>query len=181
MASLIVQEGSALARVDADRIRQLVMAPTDEDGKLPFHRRDWLEALPFLEGGREWQCLATALYFEARGEGIEGQYAVAEVILNRVDSPRYPDSICGVVYQGARSGGACQFSFACDGRPESIHERQAYALAGKIARVMKEGAPRLLTDGATHFHTRAVNPRWARTYPRTVAIGAHLFYRQPGA
>jgi len=181
MASLIGQEGSALARVDAQRMRRLVMPPADEDGNLPFHRRDWLDALPMPEGGREWQCLVTALYFEARGESITGQYAVAEVILNRVDSPRYPNSICGVVYQGARSGGGCQFSFACDGRSERMHEREAYMLASKIAQVMKDGAPRLLTDGATHFHTRAVNPIWARSFPRTAQIGAHLFYRQPGA
>ena len=181
MASLIGQEGSAMSRLDAERMRRLVMPPVDENGNVPFHRRDWLEALPLVEGGREWQCLATALYFEARGESVPGQFAVAEVILNRVDSPRYPDSICDVVYQGARQGGGCQFSFACDGRPERIRERDAYALAGKIARVMKDGAPRLLTDGATHFHTRAVNPRWARSFPRTAQIGAHLFYRQPGA
>jgi len=181
MASVIGQEGAALARLDGEKVRALVTPPRDAAGRLAMHSRDWLLARPEARGGAEWRCLTTALYFEARGETIAGQFAVAEVILNRVDSPRYPDTICGVVYQGARSGGGCQFSFTCDGKPESIHEPGAYALAGRIAQVMKEGGPRVLTDGATHFHTHAVNPRWARSFPHTARIGAHLFYRQPDA
>ena len=99
--------------------------------------------------------------------------AVAEVILNRVDSPRYPDSVCGVVNQG------CQFSYTCDGHSEAMHESGAEAQVGKIAAVMLEGAPRELTDGATHYHTVAVNPRWASAFPMTAQIGVHRFYRQP--
>ncbi len=181
MASVIGQEGAVLARLDTDRVRALVTPPRAEDGQLPMHNRDWLMSRPEAPGGEQWRCLATALYFEARGEVVAGQFAVAEVILNRVDSPLYPNTICGVVYQGVRNRGGCQFSFACDGNPETIREREAFALAGRIADVMKQGGPRVLTGGATHFHTTAVNPRWARTFPRTARIGAHLFYRQPDA
>lgn len=134
---------------------------------------DWLATLPEPNGGAQFECLATALYFEARGESTKGQFAVAEVILNRVDLADYPDSVCRVVGQG------CQFSYACDGAPETIRERGAYAQVARVARLMLDGAPRALTDGATHFHTRAVAPRWSRVFDRTAAIGAHLFYRQP--
>jgi spore germination cell wall hydrolase CwlJ-like protein len=137
----------------------------------------FLAAQPAPNGDAEWQCLRKALYFEARGETLKGQFAVAEVILNRVDNPLYPRSVCGVVNQGSRKG--CQFSFNCDGIKDVMREKDAVDRAGRIARLMLDGAPRALTDGATHFHTRAVNPRWAHRFPRTAAIGAHLFYRQP--
>ena len=135
-----------------------------------------IDALPVASGDAQWQCLATALYHEARGETIKGQIAVAEVILNRVDSPAYPRSVCGVVQQGGKGG--CQFSYTCDGRSDRIADRGAWARAGKIARAMLDGAPRSLTAGATHFHTVNVRPGWARRFDRTASIGAHLFYRQ---
>lgn len=139
---------------------------------------EWLMAQPAPDGDAEWQCLKEALYFEARGESLEGQIAVAEVILNRVDSPLYPRTVCGVVKQ--RGGGGCQFSYVCDGRTR-MREAGAADLAGRIARAMLDDAPRLLTDGATHFHTRAVRPGWSRKFSHTASIGAHLFYRQPGS
>lgn len=138
----------------------------------------WLMSQPVPEGDAEWQCLTEALYFESRGESLDGQIAVAEVILNRVDSPLYPRSICGVVKQ--RGGGGCQFSYVCDGRADRMREKTAADLAGRIARAMIDGAPRLLTDGATHFHTRAVRPGWSKRFPQTASIGAHVFYRHPG-
>lgn len=139
---------------------------------------DWLMARPKPTGDEQWQCLTEALYFEARGESLNGQIAVAEVILNRVDSPLYPRTVCGVVKQ--RGGGGCQFSYVCNGKSR-MRERGAADLAGRIARAMLDGAPRMLTDGATHFHTRAVKPSWSKRFARTAAIGAHLFYRQPGS
>lgn len=138
--------------------------------------QDWLTAQPAPEGDAEWQCLTEALYFEARGESLDGQIAVAEVILNRKDSGLYPGTVCGVVKQ--RGGGGCQFSYVCDGR-KKMRERDAADLAGRIARAMLDGAPRLLTDGATHFHTRHVRPGWSKRFAHTTSIGAHLFYRQP--
>lgn len=135
----------------------------------------FLASLPAPTGDAQWQCLTKALYFEARGESLKGQFAVAEVILNRVDSVRYPNTVCGVVEQGGK--GACQFSYHCDGARDVMAEREAADLAGRIARVMLDGAPRTLTFGATHFHTQGVKPSWSRRFERTAAIGAHLFYK----
>ncbi|GLS88890.1 cell wall hydrolase [Cypionkella aquatica] len=138
---------------------------------------DWLMAQPAATGDQQWQCLKTAIYFESRGESLRGQFAVAEVVLNRVDSPRYPKTICGVVQQ--RGSGSCAFSYSCDGAKDVMTDRSSAEVAGRIARVMLDGAPRALTSGATYFHTRAVSPSWSRQFPRTAEIGSHLFYRQP--
>ncbi len=138
----------------------------------------WLAKQPAAKGGKEWQCLTEALYFEARGETVKGQFAVAEVILNRADSNRYPNTVCSVVNQGTGRLHACQFSYTCDGRAEVISEQDAWNRVGKVARAALDGAPRNLTDGATHYHTSAVRPRWAKAFAQTATIGYHLFYRQ---
>jgi spore germination cell wall hydrolase CwlJ-like protein len=141
---------------------------------------EWLLALPDpaakSAGDAQWQCLKEALYFESRGETIKGQFAVAEVILNRAASPAYPNSVCGVIAQGNSKN--CQFSYNCDGLPEVMFEDGAADIAGRIARVMLDGAPRTLTAGATHFHTHAVSPRWSNVFEQTASIGQHVFYRQ---
>jgi hypothetical protein len=139
----------------------------------------WLRKRTLRPLTEQEQCLATAIYHEARGEGIKGQFAVAEVILNRVASRKFPGSICGVVYQGVKPGqfGGCQFSFACDGRSEEMRNSRAADLARRIAQVMADGGNRGLTDGATYFHTVAVNPAWSKRFAHTGKIGAHLFYR----
>lgn len=142
-----------------------------------------LKAFPFKEGDREWACLAEALYFEARGETIQGQFAVAEVILNRRDSERFPNTVCGVVSQGAKSAKApraCQFSYKCDGAPEVFTEKKAYQRVGKVAMIVLNGFARKLTNGATYYHTNYVTPRWSRKFDRTAQIGVHYFYRNPG-
>lgn len=126
----------------------------------------------------EWSCLTEALYHEARGETLIGQLAVAEVILNRVDSPRYPDSVCGVVAQGESNAPYCQFSYRCDGKSDGMTEGSMRDLMGKIAWVMMNGKPRILTGKATHYHTNAVSPRWAAKLVRTARIGDHIFYRR---
>lgn len=130
------------------------------------------------------QCLAEAIYFEARGESSRGQMLVGQVILNRVESSRFPDSVCGVVYQNAARRNACQFSFACDGLPETITEQQAW-------RAAKAQSEELLgcdepcrdekgwSDGlwsATHYHADYVQPGWAAKLQHTGKIGTHLFY-----
>lgn len=137
----------------------------------------WVTKQPVVNGGSEWQCLTQALYFEARGETFEGLVAVAEVILNRVDSAKFPDTVCGVVNQGTGKRHRCQFSFTCDGQPEHVGNRRLYNQMGKVAKVMMDGAPRSLTGGATYYHTTAVNPRWAGRFLHTAQIGVHRFYR----
>ncbi len=180
LTALLGQEKAALGAVSGERLQKIVTPPkpaarakTDDI----TYDKEWLASQPAAKGGPEFECLATALYFEARGEGIKGQAAVAEVILNRVENPTFPQTICGVVNQGNSRG--CQFSFACDGRPEKIGERGAWTVATKIARAMMDGAPRRLTDGATYFHTPAVNPSWSKRFERTTKIGQHIFYRAP--
>ena len=136
----------------------------------------WLASQPAPTGDAQWDCLRKALYFEARGESLKGQFAVAEVILNRVDSAGYPKSVCGVVHASGR--GACAFSWVCDGNSDVMRDPASADRAGRIARVMLDGAPRGLTLGATYFHTRYVNPNWGHVV-QTAAIGAHLFFRGP--
>lgn len=139
---------------------------------------DFVEELPEASGGKQWECLTEALYFEARGEPTRGVFAVAEVILNRVDSKYYPDTVCGVVNQGTGKKFQCQFTYTCDGLPETVAEPEAWADMGKIAALMLDDAPKDLTEGATHYHTKSVNPRWARVFPKTATIGAHVFYKE---
>jgi spore germination cell wall hydrolase CwlJ-like protein len=138
-----------------------------------------LDAMPTATGDAEWQCLAAAIYFESRGEPIAGQIGVAEVVLNRVESRAYPNTICGVTTQGAGSGRGCQFSYACDGRSDTMTSAVPRARAEKLARVFIDGRPRTVTDGATHFHATYVRPDWSRRFARTAVIGNHIFYRQP--
>jgi spore germination cell wall hydrolase CwlJ-like protein len=136
-----------------------------------------LSEIRSVKVGKQWRCLTEALYFEARGENLVGQVAVAEVILNRVDSKSYPNSICGVVHQGQTKRNACQFSFICDGKVEHIGDRDAFEELGQVAWVMLEGKPRILTGQATHYHSASVLPRWAKRLVRTARIGNHIFYR----
>lgn len=145
-----------------------------------FYTADFLDALPQPKPTKQLRCLAEALYFEARGETVKGQFAVAEVILNRVENSRYPDTVCGVINQGTGRKFACQFTYTCDGRAETINEEAAYSRVSKVASLLLNGkVERKLTNGATHYHTTAVRPKWAKKFPKTTKIGSHIFYRQP--
>ncbi|MCB1476445.1 MAG: cell wall hydrolase [Rhodobiaceae bacterium] len=126
---------------------------------------------------RDQKCLATAIYFEARGEPELGQRAVAQVVMNRVSNPTYPNSVCGVVYQNVRWRNRCQFSFACDGIPERINDGKHWELANRIAEQTLIGDSYLTAIGhATHYHATYVHPRWARGMDRVDKIGRHIFY-----
>ena len=184
LGALLGQERAAIQQVPDVRIAVLTAVPPASAGSIPIapdiitYDVAFLNGQPTASGGEQWRCLAEALYFEARGESVRGMFAVGEVIMNRVDSTRYPNTLCGVINQGTGRKFACQFTYTCDGNAEVIHEPAAWAKVGKVARLLVDGAPRQLTDGATHYHTRAVNPRWARVFPRTTTIGSHHFYRQ---
>jgi len=156
-----------------------VARPKGMERRMVEYSASWLRSVPARTLSEQEQCLAVAIYHEARGEGIKGQFAVAEVVLNRVASRKFPNSICGVVFQGVKPGryGGCQFSFACDSIPDSMGNRRAADLAKRIAQVMVDGAHRGLTGGATYFHTVAVSPNWSKRFSNTAQIGAHLFYR----
>ena len=124
------------------------------------------------------KCLANAVYFEARGESVRGQIAVAQVVMNRVFSPFYPKDVCGVVYQNANRRLACQFTFACDGIPDVVTEPDAYARAQRIARDMISGKlwmPEVAK--ATHYHAYWVHPDWVNEMKKIYKLGVHAFYR----
>lgn len=123
-------------------------------------------------------CLATAIYFEARGESYRGQAAVAQVVMNRVNHRLYPNTVCGVVFQNQSRRNACQFSFACDGIPERINEKKAWAQAEEISKKITNGSIYLTeVANATHYHATYVYPRWAPRLKRMTKIGLHIFYR----
>ena len=153
--------------------------PKGMERRMVQYSAGWLRKQPLRQLSEQEECLAVAIYHEARGEGVKGQFAVAEVILNRVASRKFPNSICGVVFQGVKPGrfGGCQFSFACDNISDATPNRRAMDIARRIAQVMVDGAHRGLTGGATYFHTVAVNPSWAKRFQTTANIGAHIFYR----
>lgn len=127
---------------------------------------------------RERWCLATAVYFEARGESYRGQVAVAQVVMNRVAHRLYPNSICGVVFQNQTWRNRCQFSFACDGIPERITEQEPWEQAQSIADQVSGGTLYLAeVADATHYHANYVYPHWAPRMTRVARIGAHIFYK----
>lgn len=126
----------------------------------------------------ELACLTEAIYFEARGESINGQIAVAEVILNRVESPIFPDTICDVIQQGAERLHKCQFSYKCDGEPEYMTERKATKRAADVAILIMKGERREISGRATHYHADYVDPFWASKLLKTATIGTHMFYRR---
>ncbi|WP_338467989.1 cell wall hydrolase [Novosphingobium sp. ZN18A2] len=135
---------------------------------------------PAADRGRALQCLTAAIYYEAASEPDAGQRAVAQVVLNRVAHPAYPDSVCGVVYQGSERAG-CQFSFACDG---SMARRPVPAFWDRARRVAADALSGYVyapVGLATHYHTAAVHPAWDAQMIKVGAIGAHLFFRWPGA
>ena len=125
----------------------------------------------------EENCLARAVYFEARSESELGQLAVAKVILNRVKDPAFPKTICGVVYQGAHRNNSCQFSFACDGSPDDPKSKEAWARSKRIAQKALDGDQRVrVMKSATFYHADYVKPKWARSMRKLIKIGRHIFY-----
>ena len=125
----------------------------------------------------EHQCLAEAVYYEARSESRSGQFAVADVVKNRVKSKHYPNTICGVVYEGAHRPFACQFSFACDGSTDESPKGFAWQRSQEIAQLSLTGFVPDLTKNSTHYHTVKVKPDWAETLEFKTQIGFHKFYR----
>ena len=125
-------------------------------------------------------CLTQAVYYEAGFESEVGRRAVAQVVLNRLRHPAFPNSVCGVVYQGSNAPG-CQFSFTCDGSLARPPSPSAWARAGEIAREALAGQVAPAVGQATHYHTDYVAPYWAPKLAKITQIGAHIFYRWPGA
>ncbi|HZQ41034.1 MAG TPA: cell wall hydrolase [Rhizomicrobium sp.] len=126
----------------------------------------------------EHKCLSEVLYYEARGEGLSGQKAIAEVVFHRMNHGDYGHSICAVVYEGKDKPG-CQFSFACNGDVRRPKQMAAWRQSEKLAAAILTGQVALknATGGALNFHAISVTPDWADTLEKTTQIGNHIFYR----
>lgn len=149
---------------------------------------DWRAANRFLPPSlgaetpeRAAQCLALAISYESGFEPIAGQEAVAQVILNRVRHAAYPDTACGVVWQGSSRRTGCQFTFTCDGSLRRGQSAAALASAHAVAARVLAGESPDHVRGATHYHAAYVAPYWAPSLTRVRRIAAHIFYRAPGA
>lgn len=131
------------------------------------------------ERRRSIDCLAKAIYFEARSEPRAGQLAVAQVIVNRVEHWFYPNDVCSVVFQNEARRNKCQFSFACDGRSDRARDMASWSRSVTLAREVLENGLRSEVVGtkATHYHANYVRPRWIRDMVRIARIGRHIFYR----
>lgn len=127
----------------------------------------------------ELDCLSEAVYYEARSEDALGQMAVAEVVMNRVRSPHFPNTVCAVVYQGHYRDTGCQFTFTCDGSLGQKPRGEAWDRARAVALHVLLGLARPVTAKATHYHTDYVNPYWKAGMVETDVIGTHIFYRFP--
>jgi hypothetical protein len=144
-------------------------------------------AEPFVVGDRSerdvaasLQCLTAAVYYEARSESLEGQRAVAQVVLNRARHPAFPKNICGVVYQGSQRRTGCQFSFTCDGSLRARRDPAAWERARRVAGAALAGSVYGPVGHATHYHASYVQPWWAASLKRAVTVGSHIFYRWRG-
>ena len=144
-------------------------------------------------------CLAQNIYFEAKSEPLAGQYAVADVVLNRVNDTRYPNTICEVVQEGPIKESwktkqdttlsdderiyyprknRCQFSWYCDGKADNVRDSDAWRIAQEVAfRIVEEKRMRGITEGATHYHADYVSPKWASKIQLVGSISTHIFYR----
>lgn len=147
----------------------------NQHGKTPAERLGLFEE---KSRAKSEKCLAEAIYFEARGEAVRGQIAVAQVVLNRAFSGKYPDTVCGVVYQNKHRHLACQFTFACDNNADVIREPDMWDRAQKIAKAMLDGRLWLPeVDRSTHYHAYWVRPSWVSEMKRMYKFGVHTFYR----
>ena len=141
-----------------------------------FFSKITLDSMKMPRMNRELKCLSEALYFESRGEQLEGQIAVADVIINRKNSKDFPNTICRVVSEGSHKRNACQFSYNCDGKLELIYDKRAYRRITKLSSIILNGSFADITGGATFFHASEVNPSWAKKFRKTKKIGRHIFY-----
>ncbi|MCW1402158.1 cell wall hydrolase [Novosphingobium sp. MW5] len=132
------------------------------------------------DAARALTCLTQAIYYEAASEPDAGQRAVAQVVLNRVMHPAYPNTVCGVVFQGSERTTGCQFSFTCDGAMNRVPSRMFWLRAENVARAALSGYVYAPVGLATHYHTIAVHPYWAPKLNYLGTIGAHRFYRFNG-
>lgn len=174
-APFALQVASHRLAADDDTGARLVMRPLTVD--LKTFDASHIDRARFSTV--ELHCLAEAIYYEARGESFDGQAAVAEVVVNRVNHRVYPDTICGVVYEGSERVTGCQFSFTCDGSMDRAPRGRSWRRSQLVAEHVALGFAPPRTRRATHYHTTAVDPYWNNSLVQTGQIGTHIFYRFP--
>lgn len=191
---------AAVARVQPERnsrallSRMALHVPDDISAKIATAAPDtsFAAAVPFVappfvtsnsvdDASRAAECLTAAVYYEARSQSEDGQRAVAQVVLNRVRDRAFPNSVCGVVYQGSERRTGCQFSFTCDGSMNRAREPGAWDRARAVAAAALGGSVYAPVGAATSFHTTSILPWWASSLARITTVGAHVFYRWQGA
>ncbi|HEX8643145.1 MAG TPA: cell wall hydrolase [Allosphingosinicella sp.] len=151
------------------------------DGLIPAAAPFVIQGRSAIDGLRSLDCLAQTIYYEAANESEDGQRAVAQVVLNRVRHPAWPNSVCGVVHQGPmRPGGGCQFTFTCDGSLARTPGGLPWLRARRLAAEALGGGIYAPVGLSTHYHANYVFPAWAPRLAKTTQIGAHIFYRLPG-
>lgn len=134
----------------------------------------------FTDKLRAEECLTMAVYYEAASESIDGQRAVAQVVMNRMHHPSYPNTVCGVVFQGSQRSTGCQFSFTCDGSLARRPQPAAWNRARRVASAALGGFVFAPVGLATHYHRTDINPYWAPSLTVVGTIGLHRFYRWSG-
>lgn len=133
-----------------------------------------------LDRERAHYCLTAAIYYEAASESDDGMRGVAQTVLNRVRHPSFPNTVCGVVFQGSDRAGVCQFTFSCDGAMARAPSRDNWLRASRIAAAALNGQVFPGVGLATHYHTTAIWPRWGKNLVMTNVFGAHIFHRWRG-
>lgn len=179
-AFLAKETASAREALDAPRLKpakgtDVIVAEGDAGFDLVDF--DFSELTSSQLNAEERRCLAQAIYYEARSESRVGQLAVADVVLNRVASPVYPDSVCGVVFQGSERRTGCQFSFTCDGSMNLTRNQRKWKESEELAAAVLAGMRVPVSRNATHYHADYVSPPWAETLTPTATIGTHKFYK----
>lgn len=139
-----------------------------------------LRGVTALDRERAHYCLTAAIYYEAASETDDGMRGVAQTIVNRVRHPSFPNTVCGVVFQGSQRAGVCQFTFSCDGAMARAPSKPNWLRASRIASAALGGYVFPKVGLATHYHTQAIWPRWGKSLVMTNIVGAHIFHRWRG-
>ena len=171
---------ASTASEDASTKRQAFGQTYNISETAGFPQTEGSSRFSMRKSARELDCLTSALYYEARGEGQAGMEAVAQVIVNRARHPDFPKSLCGVIYQGAGRGRGCQFSFACDGSMRRRTETALWERARAVAERAMDGQVSSAVGTSTFFHATRISPGW-RGLTRVATVGRHVFYRHAGA
>jgi spore germination cell wall hydrolase CwlJ-like protein len=146
----------------------------------PAARPFRLKADSVIDETRALDCMTAVIYYEAAWESVDGQRAVAQVVLNRMRHPAYPKTVCGVVFQGSERRTGCQFTFTCDGALARAPQEAAWSRARQVAKAALNGYVMKKVGNATHYHANYVAPYWSPNLLKVGQVGAHIFYRWTG-